>query len=65
MNFIVLGQLGALIKWLITGCKNKYINELYGEGKHTHFLKILPVESENIILGLCCISALIIIFIII
>jgi hypothetical protein len=51
MNFIVIGQLGALIKWLLTCFKNSYRNELYGTGKHTRLLRSISSEFENILLG--------------
>lgn len=65
MNLFLSEYVGAFVKWLITGFKNKYSNELNGEGEHLHFFKQISIENENMILGLCTLlSVLLIIFVI-
>ena len=65
MNLFLSEYIGAFIKWLITGCRNKYINEYKGEDKHTHFIKHISVETENMLFGLATIILLIVLILII
>jgi len=65
MNLFLSEYIGAFIKWLITGCKNKYRNEYTGDGKHTHFIKHISIETENMLLGLITIVLLIFVIIMI
>ena len=59
MNLFLSEYIGAFIKWIITGCKNKYMNEYKGENNHTHFIKQISIETENMLLGLITIILLI------
>lgn len=59
MDFFLSEYVGAFVKWLITGCKNKYMNEYRGEKNHTHFIKQISVETENMLLGLITLILLI------
>lgn len=59
MNLSLSEYIGAFVKWLITGFKNKYINEFKGEGDYTHFFKAISIETENMILGLLSLAILI------
>ncbi len=65
MNLFLSEYIGAFIKWLITGCKNKYRNEYTGDGKHPHFIKHISIETENMLLGLITIVLLIFVIIMI
>lgn len=62
MNLIFYCEnIGALIKWVIKGCKNNYSDELHGENKFTHFFKQISIETENMLLGLITILIVILI----
>lgn len=65
MNLFLSEYIGAFSKWLITGCKNKYRDEYRGEGKHTHFVKHISIETENMLLGLITIALMILVILII
>ncbi len=51
MDVFFAMYLGALIKWISSGFKNKLKNELYGKNKHTHIFKRISIDNENILLG--------------
>lgn len=44
--------LGVSIKWICSGFKNNFRNELYGKNKHTRIFKSISIHNENILLGL-------------
>ncbi len=44
--------LGVSIKWICSGFKNKFVNELYGKNNHTHIFKKISIHIENILLGI-------------
>jgi len=62
MNLIFYSEnIGAFLKWVIKGCKNKYSDELKGENEFTHFFRQISVETENMLLGLIILFILILI----
>lgn len=65
MNLFLSEYIGAFIKWLITGCKNIYMNEYTGKNKHTHFINYISIKTENMLLGLTTIILLIFLMLII
>ena len=52
MDIFFAMYLGASIKWIGRGFKNKFRNELYGKNNHTHIFKGISIDNENILLGI-------------
>jgi hypothetical protein len=53
MDVFFAMYIGALLKWIFSGFKNKFRNELYGKNKHIHLFKRFSVDNENILIGVC------------
>ena len=39
MDLYLALYVGVFIKWVVSGFKNKFRNELYGENEYTHYIK--------------------------
>jgi hypothetical protein len=65
MNLIFESEnIGAFAKWLKSGFRHKYRDELNGEHEHYHFIKQLSIETENKIIGFMVLLILFILIIV-
>ena len=64
MDIYLLLYIGVTLKWVFSGFRNKFKDELYGEGNHTHINKKISLNAENRIIGLLFVFVCVIIIMI-
>jgi|WetSurSiteA1Bulk_404760.scaffolds.fasta_scaffold255936_1 hypothetical protein len=64
MDIYFLLYIGAFLKWIFSGFRHKFTNELNGEGDFTHIYEKIGLDTENTIIGLIFILVILVILII-
>ncbi|HKJ82188.1 MAG TPA: hypothetical protein VJ954_09200 [Ignavibacteriaceae bacterium] len=63
MDIYLALYIGVFLKWVFSGFKNKFKDELYGEGNHIHIYKKISLDTENTIIGLLFVGVFVVIIV--